>query len=192
VERGSASECGYDELDYENRIRRNHRQGLRMSVLVSDRRESKFEAITYSIELHAMLTELMQRSFGVRDLDNLVRIRYAYGKDDKEDFAKYRYLMQNSKNRIDQIASLLTSNVRAANTLYPTSLHEYERRRDYQNIAIANCEQLIKELQRVVEIFEVDINIYGKYIKAINREIGLIKKWRQRDNKIKSYLQGSI
>ena len=33
-----------------------------MSVLVSDRTESKFEAITYSIELHDMLIDLMQRS----------------------------------------------------------------------------------------------------------------------------------
>lgn len=51
-----------------------------MSVLVSDRTESKFEAITYSIELHDMLIDLMQRSFGVKDLDQLVRIRYAHGK----------------------------------------------------------------------------------------------------------------
>lgn len=47
-----------------------------MSVLVSDRTESKFEAITYSIELHDMLIDLMQRSFGVKDLDQLVRVRY--------------------------------------------------------------------------------------------------------------------
>lgn len=33
-----------------------------MSVLASDRTESKFEAITYSIELHDMLIDLMQRS----------------------------------------------------------------------------------------------------------------------------------
>ena len=39
-----------------------------MSVLVSDRTESKFEAITYSIELHDMLIDFMQRSFGVKDL----------------------------------------------------------------------------------------------------------------------------
>ena len=51
-----------------------------MSVLVSDRKESKFEAITYSIELHDMLIDLMQRSFGVKDLDHFVRVRYAYGK----------------------------------------------------------------------------------------------------------------
>ena len=61
-----------------------------MSVLVSDRTESKFEAITYSIELHDMLIDLMQRSFGVKDLDQLVRIRYAHGKDATEDFSRYR------------------------------------------------------------------------------------------------------
>lgn len=163
-----------------------------MSVLVADRKESKFEAVVYSVELHNLLIELMQRGFGVKDVDNFVRSRYAHGRDKTEDFARYRYLMQNSKNRIDQTAYLLTNNLRAANSIYPTSLHEYERRRDYQNTAIANCEQLIKELQHVVDIFEVDINIYGKYVKAIDREIGLIKNWRQRDNKIKSYLQGSI
>lgn len=163
-----------------------------MSVLASKRNESRFEAITYSIELHSMLTDLMQRSFGIRDLDHWVRVRYARGQDETEDFAKYRYLMQNSKTRIDQTASLLTNNVRAANTIYPTSLHEYEQRRDHQNNAIVNCEQLIKELQRVVDIFDVDINVYNRYVTAIDREIGLIKKWRQRDNKIKSYLQGNV
>lgn len=149
-----------------------------MSVLVSDRTESKFEAITYSVELHDMLIELMQRSFGVKDLDHFVRVKYAYGKESAEDFSKYRYLMLNYKNRIDQLASMLTT------------LHEYEKRRDYQNTAIVNCEQLLKELQRIVEIFEVDVNLYSRYVKAIDREIGLIKKWRQRDNRIRSQLKG--
>lgn len=163
-----------------------------MSVLASKRKESKFEAITFSIELHNMLLDFMQRSFGVKDLEHFVRVRYAYGKDEMEDFAKYRYLMSNFKNRIDQLASQLTSNVRAANSTYPTSIHEYEQRRDYQNNAIINCEQILKELQRIVEIFEVDVNTYGRYVNAIDREIGLIKKWRQRDNKIKAYLQGNV
>lgn len=160
-----------------------------MSVLVSDRKESKFEAITFSVDLHNMLIELMQRSFGVKDLDHFVRLQYAYGKDDREDFAKYQYLMHNAKLRIDRIASSLTSNVRAANSIYPTSIYEYEKRRNYQNDAIANCEQIVKELQHIVDVFKVDINLYGRYVQAIDREIGLIKKWRQRDNKIKSYLK---
>jgi hypothetical protein len=54
---------------------------------------------------------------------------------------------------------------------------------------IVNCEQLINELQRVVEIFDVDLNLYNRYVKAIDREIGLIKRWRQRDMAIKSRLE---
>lgn len=163
-----------------------------MSVLVSKRKESKLEVITYSIELHNMLVELMQRNFGVKDLDQLVRVRYAYGKDDKEDFRKYRYLMYELKKRIDNLAALLTSNLVSANSRYPTSMHEYEIRRDYQNNAIVNCEQLIKELQHAVDIFEVDLNLYKRYVNAIDREIGLIKSWRQRDNKFKSYIKDRI
>ena len=163
-----------------------------MSVLVSKRKESKLEVIVYSIELHNMLVELMQRSFGVKNLDQLVRVRYAYGKDDREDFNKYHYLMYESKKRIDHLASLLTSNLVSANSRYPTTLHEYERRRDFQNDAIVNCEQLIKELQHVVDIFDVDLNLYERYVTAIDREIGLIKNWRQRDNKIKSYVKDNI
>ena len=160
-----------------------------MSVLVSDRTESKFEAITYSIELHDMLIDFMQHGFGVKSVDDYVRLRYAYGKDDRENFSKYRFMMQNFKNRVDQLAALITSNVRAANTIYPTNLHECEKRRDYQNTAIVNCEQLLKELQRIAEIFEVDLNLYSPYVKAIDREIGLIKKWRQRDKKMESYFR---
>ena len=151
-----------------------------MSVLLGDRKESKFEAITYSIELHDMLILLMQRGFGVKDVDSFVRKKYAYGEISEENFAKYRELMRSFKSKVNQCASLITSNVRAANTIYPRSMHEYETRRDYQNAAIVNCEQLINELQRVVEIFDVDLNLYNRYVKAIDREIGLIKKWRQR------------
>jgi hypothetical protein len=163
-----------------------------MSVLVSDRKESKFEAITYSVELKNLIIELMQRGFGIKDLNAVARRRYAFGKDDIENPAKYIYLIQSFTIRIDKVSSLVATNVRAANSIYPTSIAEYEQRRSYQNTAIANCEQLISELQQIVEVFEVDINIYDRYIQAINREIGLIKKWRQRDNKIKSHLQGNI
>lgn len=164
-----------------------------MSVLVSDRKESKFEAITFSVDLHNMLVELMQRSFGVKDLDSFVRLQYAYGKDDKEDFSECRSLLHYSFQRFDGVASLLAGSVGAALSVYPTSMRVYGRGRDYQNDAVADCVRLIKELQHVVEVFRVDINLYGRYVQAIDREIGLIKKWRQRDNKIKSYLpQGDI
>lgn len=163
-----------------------------MSVLVSDRKESRFESITYSIELHDMLLDLLSRNFGIKDLDQMVRVRYAYGRIESEDFPFYRYQMHNYKDRIDKLAYSLTNNLRAAKNIYPTSMHEYEKRRDYQNEAIVNCKQLLHDLQRVVEIFDVDLNLYGRYVKAINREIDLIKRWRQRDNKLKTSLKGNI
>lgn len=98
-------------------------------------------------------------------------------------------IMNSFKKRVSQHASLVTSNVRAANTIYPTTLHEYEIRRDYQNAAIVHCELLIDDLQRVAERFNVDLNLYSPHIKAIDREIGLIKRWRQRDMAIKSRLE---
>ncbi len=164
-----------------------------MSVLVSKRKESRFEAIVFSVELHNMLIELMQHNFGIKDLRHVVQLKYAYGRESVEDYDKYLYLLINFKKRIEQLASLLTNNVRAANSIYPTTMQEYEKRRSFQNDALVNCEQLINELQRVVEIFDTDINLYARYINGIDREIGLIKKWRQRDNRLKAHLeQGSI
>lgn len=161
-----------------------------MSVPVGDRKESKFEAITFSVELHNMLIELMQRDFGIKDVDDFVRVQFAHGRIDREDFSHYQYLMHQFKTEINRAATMLTSNVRAANSIYPTNMTEYERRRQYQDYAILNCESLINHLQRVIDVFKVDINKFERHVKAIDREIGLIKKWRQRDNKIKSYLQG--
>ena len=118
-----------------------------MSVLVSDRTESKFEPITFSTEVHNMLREFMQRNFGVKDLEHFVQLRYAYGKDDTEDFGKYRYLMLTHKKEIDHLATLMTNNVRAANSIYPTTMREYETRRDYQSSAIVNCSVLWRPLR---------------------------------------------
>lgn len=77
-----------------------------MSVLVSDRTESKFEPIIYSTVLHNMLREFMQRNFGIKDLNHFVQLRYAYGKDDVEDFSRYRYLMLTHKKEIDHLVTL--------------------------------------------------------------------------------------
>jgi uncharacterized protein YjaG (DUF416 family) len=49
---------------------------------------------------------------------------------------------------------------------------------------------MLKELQRVSDVFDVDLNVYDRCVTALNREIDLIKAWRQKDNRIKSYLKG--
>lgn len=72
-----------------------------MSVLAVNRKESRFEAIAFSIDLHDMLIELMQRGFGVRDVDRFVRRRFVRGTITEETYAFYRNQMHSSKMRID-------------------------------------------------------------------------------------------
>lgn len=162
------------------------------SVLAVNRRESRIEPIIFSEKIHDMLIDLMRRNFGIKNADDFVRSQFAHGKITKEDFAYYRWQLQKRKENIEQYASRLTSDLIAAYYRYPTSLHEYEIRRDCQNSAICDCREIVKELQKVVELFKVDVNLFREVTIAINREIDLIKRWRQRDNKFKSTLKGSI
>lgn len=163
-----------------------------MSVLVSKRRLSKYESITFSEEIHDMMIDLAQRNFGIKDVDQIVRSKYAHGRIKNEDFDYYRTLLNTYKSRVEQTSSLLTANLRAAHSIYPTSMEEYHRKRNFHDNGIANCNQLKLALQQVVEIFDVDVNLYARHIKAIDREIDLIKDWRQRCNVEKRYVKGNI
>lgn len=154
-----------------------------MGVIVPKRKESRLEVLIQANTLHDMLLELMQRNFGVKSIDRLVRRKYLFSKEQCEQRAYFRMVMNQSKIRIDHLCRLLIENIRAANTIYPISNAEFESRRAYQNDALVNCEQIKSELQRVVDIFDVDINLYARYIEALNREIRLIKSWRQKKNK---------
>ena len=70
-----------------------------MSVLLGDRKRVKIRSDYVSIELHDMLILLMQRGFGVKDVDGFVRKKYAYGEISEENFAKYRELMRSSNRK---------------------------------------------------------------------------------------------
>lgn len=157
-----------------------------MSVLVSDRKESQFEVIVHADELRNMMIELAHRRFGIKDLEHLVRVQYAYGKLKSEDIEYYLAVLNCAKRNIMNIAALMTNYVRAANSVYPVTEEDWQKRRDFQNSALVNCELLVKELQHIVTLFNVDVNIYGRYITAIDREIHLIKRWRQKDGQIMS------
>lgn len=148
-------------------------------VLARKRNLSKLEVIVFASQLHDMMLEFMQRSFGIRNLNNVLR-----NSQRCLNFVEMDYVLQQYKHDINEELSFLETNLRAANTIYPTTASEYERRREFQTIAITNCECVIGMLQRIADIFDVDINKYEKPITAIRREISLIKKWRQSDNKL--------
>lgn len=159
-----------------------------MSVIASKRSPSRFEPIKHAVDLRVLFTGLLIRDFGIRDLEHVARIKYAFGKDRKEELPKYTFLMSSCKDRINYLTGMIEANIRAANTIYPVNIDECNQRREYQNNALANCEQLVSELQYVINIFEVNVNEYKQYIEAIDRQISLVKRWRQSDNKIRNKL----
>lgn len=163
-----------------------------MSVLVCRRKESRLEVIVFAEKLRSELIDLTHRTFGIKNLEHLLRPEKARGQLKKKDIDFYCSVLQLSKESVLRAATMLTDNVSAANSIYPILDAEWEQRRIYQDNAIANCRQIIKELQHVVAIFDIDINTYERYINDINREIGLIKNWRQKDYNLCHSKKGNI
>lgn len=160
-----------------------------MSVLVAKRREAKTEPMIFAEDLHSMLIDLMHRNFGIKNIYDFVRVQYAHKVFATEDFEYYAGQMSVMKHNMNNYASLLSANLRSAYYRYPTNLHEWQIRRDHMNDALVNCHQMERELQKVVDVFKVDVNAFHQVIAAIYKEIDLIKRWRQRDNKIKASLE---
>lgn len=160
-----------------------------MSVLKNDRDLSPLEFLQHAVKLQGMLKEFAQRNFGLRDTSEFIKKKYRYEKDDLTEYDANYYLLTSSKRNIDSLVKLMLANLRRANSIYPQNLHELQKRKDFQDLAIGNCEAIIGALQEVVETFEVDVNRYKQYIEAIDREIWLIKRWRRSDNKLRNRLK---
>lgn len=159
-----------------------------MGVIVSHRHESRFEVLAHAVAMRNLLTELAIRGFGIKNVEHVVRQRYAFGSDQAASVPGYIFLLANHRNRFDFLSAQVVEYIRAANTIFPQSLSECDLRREYQDRALVACEQLIAELQQIIEVFKVDINRYKQYVESIDREIGLIKSWRQSDNRLRARL----
>ena len=149
------------------------------------------------------LSDLL-KDFGIKDK---VRNAVAITKNmSEEDAKKFNELVQKNSqlyvldkypewliNRMrDDILNLLHSlvmNITHANSIYPVFESEYYERRNLQNCAIANCEQLLQEFQYIISIIPTDINKYLRYTDMIEREIALLKGWRKSDNRILTKIQ---
>ena len=73
-----------------------------------------------------------------------------------------------------------------ANTLYVSKGNrtEYELRRAYQDKAIGCCFVLYQELQYIISMFGTDLNKFIPILESIEKEVDLLKGWRQSDNKL--------
>ena len=172
-----------------------------MAVLKRKREQSQFEVIKHFYRLRYEITDLLLRDFGYNPKKAEERLRRMFGGksyDELDESQREHYKKRENRNRgfeewfigyqRDTVMNCLqkaTEYIFSANSIYPTNVTEYERRRMFQNEAIGQCYRLLQEFQYTVEILPVDLNKYSRFISGVEKEIQLLKGWRKADNKFK-------
>lgn len=179
-----------------------------MSVIKALRNLSTMEYYKNAIYIRKDLTQWMLRDFGakkypknvtqiVKDMEEsdqkvIDDIFAKYGRSPKHEYqGEYPvWFVDFERNKISEILWDMMSNITKANSIYPTYTCEWEMRRNFQNLAITTCYRLYQELQYIQSLFPQDLNKFAPLLGDIEREVDLLKGWRQSDNKKRSKLKG--
>ena len=173
-----------------------------MSVPKSKRGLSQLEFYHTAIHLRRDITILLLRDFGIKDKVHDVKILSKIHGIEPQDEAELKrilgqynmdssiieefpeWLVDKMRCSMMDICRDLIMNITAANSIYAVHESEYYERRNFQNRAIGNCEQLLQEMQYILSVIPVDANKYMSYVETIERENALLKGWRKSDNRL--------
>jgi hypothetical protein len=129
-----------------------------MSVLARNRSTSAMEFLNTAHELEKFTIEACHR-------ENVIpkRYRLSKGKD----------LMESAK--------IVNNNVIYANSVFPRTKAEYQRRIKFQKRAIMEIQIMLKDLRLLSEILPISDSILEKWTGYLINEEGYIKAWMQSD-----------
>lgn len=129
-----------------------------MSVLARNRSTSAMEFLNTAHELEKFTIEACHR-------ENVIpkRYRLSKGKD----------LMESAKN--------VNNNVIYANSVFPRTKAEYQRRIKFQKRAIMEIQIMLKDLRLLSEILPISDSVLEKWTGYLINEEGYIKAWMQSD-----------
>lgn len=108
-----------------------------------------------------------------------------YGKTPNQEFqSEYPswFIEKESNKLIDLLYDLIT-NITTANSIYAYYVSEFELRRKYQDLALANCYVLFQELLYIGNTLSLDWNHITRILDMLEDEVDKLKGWRQSDNK---------
>ena len=162
----------------------------------SKRSESKLEALHKGYELRRKITAELMASFGYsqKKLEEHIRKMTSHVQDpeEREKMSKVireveddaaSWFIKRERNRIADFCQGITEHLRAANTIWPTNMSEFEERRLEMDRALVCCNQLQDELQYIAETLPADKNKYMNIVLEVQAEFDMIKKLRQSDNR---------
>nr|DAQ89485.1 MAG TPA: Avd-like-generating retroelement protein [Caudoviricetes sp.] len=129
-----------------------------MSVLARNRSTSAMEFLNTAHELEKFTIEACHR-------ENVIpkRYRLSKGKD----------LMESAK--------IVNNNVIYANSVFPRTKAEYQRRIKFQKRAIMEIQIMLKDLRLLSEILPISDSVLEKWTGYLINEEGYIKAWMQSD-----------
>ena len=101
------------------------------------------------------------------------------------------WFIRRERDRVADFCQGITEHLRAANTIWPTNMSEFEERRLEMDRALICCNKLQDELQYIAETLPADKNKYMNIVLEVQALFDMIKKLRQSDNRFLKKLQGA-
>lgn len=184
-----------------------------MSVRKRQRGESRFQVQDNATLLCVKLIVLLQSDFGIDTSDNADAVGEWHACDNdmvefsaavaakKKDISgaslilecdrgglaylkKYKtWLIEHFKEELWKYAQSMSYHIRAANTINPIFVREYENRRLHQDEAMSCCFHLIDLLEQMKEILHIRIAKINPIIELLHSERRLLHEWRKSDYK---------
>ena len=99
------------------------------------------------------------------------------------------WFIRRERDRVADFCQGITEHLRAANTIWPTNMAEFQERRLEMDRAMMCCNKLQDELQYIAETLPSDKNKYMNIVLEVQAEFDMIKKLRQSDNRFLKKLQ---
>lgn len=179
-----------------------------MSVVKSKRSKSRLEVIHNYYKLREQMTFVLFNDFGYSRKKAAARLSHKYFLnqprgdltepekiiyDDMLDRSDeiFKEFVERERAYLAKLLQELGTHLVSANGIYMTIPEEAVERRLEQDKAISACYSIVAEFNCVLRTLPVSASKYSETSKLIKREIGLIKGWRQSDNKRRKQLLDS-
>ncbi|MBQ7544941.1 MAG: hypothetical protein IJT02_08360 [Synergistaceae bacterium] len=162
----------------------------------SKRSESKLEALHRAYELRRKITAELMATFGYshKKLEAHVQKLTSYVTDpeEREKMSKAireledgfdSWFIRRERDRVADFCQGITEHLRAANTIWPTYMAEFQERRLEMDRALVCCNKLQDELQYIAETLPADKNKFMNIVLEVQAVFDMIKALRQADNR---------
>lgn len=167
----------------------------------SEKTES-LRVLDKAYEIRSTVENMLLKDFGydedkaIRKVQYLAKINHI--SEDKveewienrvdRDVAYHHWYIKQERSFVLQLARDITTNLVAANSIYPTRMSEYDERRVRMDRSIEACRELEKELQHISAELPVDHNRYTKIGVDLDDLITKIKNLRKSDNRFLKHI----